>query len=67
MADATSQPQTPASARGLIGWQATELCPQGLGIALLESIDNEDPTALVGLPLIHTCRLLRAAGIDLLN
>ena len=40
---------------------------EGLGIALLESIDNEDPTALVGLPLIHTCRLLRAAGIDLLN
>ena len=35
-----------------------------LGIALLESIDSDDPTALVGLPLIRTCRLLRAAGID---
>ena len=38
---------------------------EGLGIALLERIDNHDPTALVGLPLILTCRLLRAAGIPL--
>ena len=38
---------------------------EGLGIALLERIDNPDPTALVGLPLILTCRLLRAAGIPL--
>lgn len=36
---------------------------EGLGIALLESIDSDDPTALVGLPLIRTCRMLRAAGI----
>ena len=36
---------------------------EGLGIALLESIDNDDPTALVGLPLIRTCRMIRAAGI----
>jgi septum formation protein len=35
-----------------------------LGIALLETIDSDDPTALVGLPLIRTCQLLRAAGID---
>lgn len=40
---------------------------EGLGIALLDSIDNQDPSALVGLPLIHTCRLLRAAGLPLLN
>jgi septum formation protein len=39
---------------------------EGLGIALLERIDNDDPTALVGLPLIRTCRLLRAAGVRLL-
>jgi septum formation protein len=39
---------------------------EGLGIALLEAIDNDDPTALVGLPLIRTCRMLRAAGIQLL-
>ena len=35
-----------------------------LGIALLEAIESDDPTALVGLPLIRTCVLLRAAGID---
>ena len=35
-----------------------------VGIALLESIDSDDPTALVGLPLIRTCALLRAAGLD---
>lgn len=40
---------------------------EGLGIALLDAIDNDDPTALVGLPLIRTCRMLRAAGIDLLG
>ncbi|WP_333841627.1 Maf family nucleotide pyrophosphatase [Limnohabitans sp.] len=40
---------------------------EGLGIALLEAIDNDDPTALIGLPLIRTARLLRAAGIELLG
>ena len=40
---------------------------EGLGIALLESIENDDPTALIGLPLIRTARLLRAAGIPLLQ
>jgi septum formation protein len=39
---------------------------EGLGIALLESIDNDDPTALIGLPLIRTCQLIEAAGIRLL-
>ena len=39
---------------------------EGLGIVLLEAIDNDDPTALVGLPLIRTCRMLEAAGISLL-
>lgn len=39
---------------------------EGLGIALLEAIDNDDPTALVGLPLIRTTRMLRAAGVKLL-
>ncbi len=39
---------------------------EGLGIALLEAIHSDDPTALVGLPLIRTCRMLRAAGIALL-
>ena len=40
---------------------------EGLGIALLASIDSDDPTALVGLPLIRTCQMLRAAGIPLLS
>ena len=35
---------------------------EGLGISLFEAIDNRDPTALVGLPLIALCRLLRKAG-----
>ena len=35
-----------------------------LGIALLDAIDSDDPTALIGLPLIRTCALLRAAGLD---
>ena len=39
---------------------------EGLGIALLASIDSDDPTALVGLPLIRTCKMLRAAGVKLL-
>jgi septum formation protein len=38
---------------------------EGLGIALLEAIHSDDPTALVGLPLIRTARLLRAAGFTL--
>lgn len=39
---------------------------EGLGIALLDAIESDDPTALVGLPLIRTSRMLRAAGIQLL-
>lgn len=39
---------------------------EGLGITLLDAIDNDDPTALIGLPLIRTCRMLRAAGAQLL-
>ncbi len=37
---------------------------EALGIALLAAIDSDDPTALVGLPLIRTCTLLREAGLD---
>ena len=39
---------------------------EGLGIALLAAIENDDPTALVGLPLIRTCHMLSAAGVKLL-
>jgi septum formation protein len=38
-----------------------------LGIALLDAIESDDPTALVGLPLIRTCQLLRRAGLDPLS
>jgi septum formation protein len=38
---------------------------EGLGIALLDAIVSDDPTALVGLPLIRTSRLLREAGVFL--
>jgi septum formation protein len=37
---------------------------ESLGIALLSAIESDDPTALVGLPLIRTCRLLREVGLD---
>ena len=39
---------------------------EGLGITLLQAIDNDDPTALVGLPLIRTCRMIQAAGVKIL-
>ncbi len=38
---------------------------EGLGITLLDAIHSDDPTALIGLPLIRTCRMLRAAGVVL--
>ena len=37
---------------------------ESLGIALLEAIESDDPTALIGLPLIRTCALLRRAGLE---
>jgi septum formation protein len=38
---------------------------EGLGIALLERVTSEDPTALIGLPLIQVCTLLRGAGFSI--
>jgi septum formation protein len=40
---------------------------EGLGIALLEAIQSDDPTALIGLPLIALTRMLLAAGYPLLE
>lgn len=37
---------------------------ESLGIALLDAVESDDPTALVGLPLIRTCALLRRAGLE---
>ena len=39
---------------------------EGLGIALFERIENDDPSALVGLPLIAVARMLREEGLDVL-
>jgi septum formation protein len=38
---------------------------EGLGISLCESIDSDDPTALIGLPLIRLCAVLRAVGFEI--
>ncbi|MCX2523672.1 Maf family protein [Larsenimonas rhizosphaerae] len=37
---------------------------EGLGITLFERLDGRDPNALIGLPLIALCRLLRESGMD---
>ena len=38
---------------------------EALGITLFERMDSEDPTAIVGLPLIWLAGALRAAGFSL--
>ncbi|NMG74052.1 Maf family protein [Aromatoleum diolicum] len=38
---------------------------EGLGITLLDSLSGDDPTALIGLPLIALSRMLRAEGLQL--
>ncbi len=40
---------------------------EGLGIALMNSMHSDDPTAIIGLPLIALCRMLRSFGIDPCN
>ena len=40
---------------------------EGFGIALLERVQSDDPTALVGLPLIAVTAMLERAGIDLFS
>lgn len=37
---------------------------EGLGISLLASVQDDDPTALIGLPLIRLTAMLREFGID---
>ncbi len=39
---------------------------EGLGIALLAGLHGEDPTALIGLPLIRLCEMLREEGVAVL-
>jgi len=38
---------------------------EGLGISLFEGIESNDPSALIGLPLITLCRFLRTSGLEL--
>ena len=40
---------------------------EALGIALFERIESDDPSALVGLPLIRLAAMLRAAGVRVLG
>jgi septum formation protein len=40
---------------------------EGLGITLVDAIHSDDPTALVGLPLIALSKMLRAAGFSLMG
>ncbi|TVQ72991.1 MAG: septum formation inhibitor Maf [Chromatiaceae bacterium] len=37
---------------------------EGLGIALFEAMEGDDPTALVGLPLIRLCTMMERAGLN---
>ena len=37
---------------------------EGLGISLFDTIRSDDPSALIGLPLIALCRMLRQAGLN---
>lgn len=39
---------------------------EALGIALVESVESRDPTALIGLPLISVVSMLKQAGVHLL-
>ena len=39
---------------------------EGLGIALFERLEGDDPTGLIGLPLIRLTRMLEAAGVAVL-
>jgi septum formation protein len=40
---------------------------EGMGIILLEKVESDDPSALIGLPLIALCTLLREAGFSIPN
>ena len=38
---------------------------EAFGITLVEKISGDDPNALIGLPLIELCRMLRHEGLEL--
>ena len=63
---------TPAQIAGYVDREEPFQCAgsfksEGLGIALFERLEGEDPSALVGLPLIRLVALLAAEGVDVLS
>jgi septum formation protein len=40
---------------------------ESLGVALVERVESDDPTALIGLPLIRLTTMLRAAGVPVIG
>ena len=40
---------------------------EGLGVALFETMEGSDPSALIGLPLIRLVDMLQAEGMDVLR
>lgn len=63
------RPLTPAEAEAYVRLEAPLDCAgayksEGLGVTLFERMEGEDPTAIVGLPLIALSRLLRRFGVD---
>jgi 7-methyl-GTP pyrophosphatase len=62
---------TPAQIAGYVDRERPFDCAgsfksEGLGIALFERMDGDDPSALIGLPLIRLVELLQAEGVDVL-
>jgi septum formation protein len=62
------RPLTPDEIRNYIEWESPLDCAgsfraEGLGIALFERIDSQDPTGLIGLPLIWLSHALRRLGL----
>ena len=40
---------------------------EGLGVALFQKMEGEDPTALIGLPLIRLVSMLKEEGVEILS
>ena len=38
---------------------------EGLGVTLFKKMEGDDPNALIGLPLIRLCEMLRQFGLNL--
>lgn len=63
------RPLTQAQIQGYVDQERPFHCAgsfqsEGLGIALFERLEGQDPNALIGLPLIRLVTLLRAEGVD---